>query len=140
MAALTADRNTPEVQGRLGHFPVAAATEIFAGSMVALDGGYAVPAEADPDLVVVGRAEEAVDNSTGQAGDLYVDVKEGVFQFENSADADAITAADIGSDCYAADDQTVAKTYGEVGGVGTRPVARAIKGVDADGVWVRIAL
>lgn len=140
MAALTADRNTPEVQGRLGHYPVAAATEIFAGSMVALDGGYAVPASADPDLVVVGRAEEAIDNSTGQAGDMYVDVKEGVFRFANSAAGEALTIADIGSDCYAADDQTVAKTHGEVEGQATRPKAGTVKNVDTNGVWVRIEL
>ena len=32
--------------------------------------------------------------------------------FANSASGDLITAAEVGSDCYIVDDQTVAKTNG----------------------------
>lgn len=46
------------------------------------------------------------------------------------------TAADIGSDCYIVDDQTVAKTNG----TNTRSVAGKIMDVDAQGVWVRSGL
>lgn len=45
---------------------------------------------------------------------------------------DAIALADIGSDCYIVDDQTVAKTSGSA----TRSVAGKIFDVDAAGVWV----
>jgi len=46
MAALTKDRNTPERSGKDFQFPVAAATRIFAGSLVVLDAGVAKPGAA----------------------------------------------------------------------------------------------
>jgi hypothetical protein len=135
MTALTKDRDTRERDGMLFQFDVAADTVIYAGSMVALDtDGNAVPAAATSTLIVVGRAEESVDNSGGAAGDETVDVKRGYFCFANSTDTDEITRPDIHSDCYAVDDQTVAKTSD----TDARPVAGKIMDVDASGVWVRI--
>ena len=53
-------------------------------------------------------------------------------QILDEESADAITLADVGSDCYIVDDQTVAKTNG----TNTRSVAGKVFDVDADGVWV----
>jgi len=133
--ALTADRDTPERDGVDFSFPVAAATKIYAGALVALNAaGDAVPGATATTLTAVGRADEQVDN-TGAAGDKVVAVRKGVFRFGNSAAGDAITKAEIGADAYIVDDETVAGTDG----TGTRSVAGKIVDVDADGVWVEIA-
>jgi hypothetical protein len=134
MAALTADRNTKERADKMFSFPVKAATKIFAGSIVALNAGKAVPGSTAVGLVAVGRAEEQVDNSSGADGDLNVSVRRGCFRFLNSAAGDAIAVSDVGSTCYIVDDQTVAKTNGGA----TRSAAGTIRDVDADGVWVEI--
>lgn len=68
------------------------------------------------------------------AGAKGVDFSLGSFRFENSAAADAITLADIGSVAYAVDDQTVARTSA----TNTRSPAGVIDDVDEYGVWVRI--
>ena len=131
--ALSRDRNTPEAGGDSHDFPVLTAVKIFAGSMVALDSsGWAKPGVTATGLIVVGRAEKQVDNTLGESGDLSVPVRRGTFQFANSADADEITKAEIGDNCYLVDDQTVAKTNGSA----TRSVAGIIRDVDAQGVWV----
>jgi len=134
MSALAKDRNTPEREGQRYSAAVKAATKIFAGSLVCLNAGYAVPGSTALGLIALGRAEEQVDNTDGANGDLSVSVNHGVFRFENSASTDAITIAEIGSDCFVVDDQTVAKTDG----AGTRSLAGRIMGVDAQGVWVAI--
>lgn len=136
MAALSADRNTP---ARAPHFrepPVKGATKIFAGSMVAIDAtNVARPAYAAAGLRVIGRAEHQVDNSSGLDGDKLVRTGVGVYRFANSASTDLIALKDIGASCYAADDQTVAKTDGG----GTRSIAGTVFDVDAQGVWVRFS-
>jgi hypothetical protein len=135
MAAATADRNTAAREGASFSDPVAAATKIFAGTIVVLNAaGNAVPGLTALNLVVRGRARELADNSAGAAGDINVDSESGVFRFGNSAAGDAITRAEIGDDCYIVDDQTVAKTDGG----GTRSKAGKIIDVDAVGVFVRL--
>lgn len=134
MAALTKDRNTPRATGDLDSYPVLASTTIFAGSLVVLDAnGWARPGTEATGLVAVGRAEERVDNSGGANGAARVTVRHGTFRWANSAAADAIAQADIGSDCYVVDDQTVAKTDD----TGSRSAAGRIVQVDDQGVWVR---
>ena len=136
MAALTKDRNTPARSGDVSQPGVKGATEIFAGSLVAMDAnGYAVPGATATTLKGLGRAEEHVDNSAGADGDLTVRVGRGIYRFANSASTDAITFSEVGDDCYIVDDQTVAKTDG----TGTRSVAGKIHDVDADGVWVKFS-
>lgn len=134
MTALTADRNTPRAQGdnRVGQ--AGAATLIFAGSIVMRNAaGFLVKGATATGCVGVGRAEARVDNSTGANGDAAVPFLPGTFRFANSAAADAVTAADIGSVCFIVDDQTVAKTNGS----NTRSPAGLVDDVDANGVWVR---
>ena len=131
--ALTTDRNTPEIDGVMRQPGVATGVKIFAGSLVCLSAtGVATPGAVATTLKSLGRAEETVDNTAGADGAVTVKVKRGVFRFANSAAADEITAAEIGSDCYVVDDQTVAKTNG----ANTRSVAGKVFNVDAQGVWV----
>lgn len=133
-AALTADRNTPMRDGKVVSLPVAASKKIYAGSLVARDAnGYATPGATATTVLGVGRAETQADNSSGSDGGVSVDVRKGVFRFANSTGGDEVTGADIGSDCYIVDDQTVAKTDG----TGTRSAAGKVFDVDSDGVWVR---
>jgi len=134
MAALTADRNTVSREGTQFEFPVAAATRIFAGSIVGFNAGaaYAGKGVTSTTFKTAGVAVEQADNSAGAAGDLRVKVRRGTWRFANSSAGDAITLADVGSDCYVVDDQTVAKTNG----TSTRSVAGKVRDVEASGVWV----
>jgi len=133
MTALIRDRNTPLRDGDLFSFGVAADTRIHTGALVVLDSaGHAEPASTAAGKRTIGRAEEAVDNTGGQAGDRTVLVRRGVFRWAKAAGGDAITIADIGNACFAVDDQTVARTDG----TGTRSPAGIVVDVDTVGVWV----
>ena len=118
MAALTAPRNTLQRFGSPA-FLVKAATVVYQGSLVVIDTG----------LIAAGRAEHSA------AAGERVAVLPGTFKFANLA-ADAIAQADVGTDCYIVDDQTVAKTNGG----NTRSRAGKVIDIDADGVWVSIGL
>lgn len=133
MAATTEDRNTAQRLGDEFNHPVAASTTIFMGSLIVLDAsGDAEPATTATGKVCIGRAEEAVDNSAGAAGDKTVQVRKGAFHFGNDG---SIDRANIGDTAYLVDDQTLADTDG----TGTRSAAGTIVDVDADGVWVQIS-
>lgn len=135
MSALTKDRNTVRRDGVQFSDPVAAATRIFAGSLVCLNAaGNAVPGALSDALKARGVAQEQVDNRDGAIGDLRIETRRGVFPFANSTTTDEITRADIGADAYIVDDQTVAKTSA----TSTRSVAGIIRDVDEAGVWVEI--
>lgn len=134
MAALTADRSTPQRDGVDFSFPVAASTKIFAGSIAAINAsGLLVPGSTATTQKCVGVAQALADNSAGAASAITCKVKRGVFRFGNSASGDLIALDDIGGNCYIVDDQTVALTNGS----STRSVAGVIRDVDADGVWVQ---
>jgi hypothetical protein len=134
MVALTQDRRTPQRAGDVLDGPVAAGETIYAGAIVMRDAaGNLVRGKAATGLTGVGRAEERVDNAGGAAGAKTLRVERGIFAYENSAAADAITAADIGAACWAVDDQTVARTNGG----GSRSKAGIVTRVDQHGVWVR---
>lgn len=131
---LTADRNTPRrADDTFVVLPVAAATVIYAGALVALDAsGNATKGATATGLVGLGRAEEAADNAAGDAGDIEVRVRRGIFRWQNSAGEDEIDRASIGDACWIVDDHTVAKTTGGA----TRSRAGIVVDVDAQGVWV----
>lgn len=121
--------------------PVAAATTIFQGALVATQiggSGYAVNASADRSLRVIGVAARRVVNTTaegfGAAGDLSVEVERGVFPFANSSSTDAISAADVGALCFVVDNDTVARTAN----FGLRPVAGIVSKVEGGKVYVEI--
>jgi hypothetical protein len=135
MAALTADRNTPQKDAELIVLPAAAAKKFFTGALAALDAaGRATPGATATTLRGLGRVESHADNSAGGAGAIDVKIRRGTFRFANSSAGDAITSAEIGTDCFIVDDQTVAKTSG----TNTRSVAGRVMDVDAQGVWVRL--
>jgi len=135
MAALTADRDTPELnRPKTRALPVAANAKIYAGALVVLDGGYAAPGSTKTNLVALGRAAEQVDNTGGANGAQSVAVDRGVFRYANSAAGDALAKSDIGATAYIVDDQTVAKTSAS----NTRSAAGKVWDVDAAGVWVEI--
>lgn len=133
MAAATKAINTPERPGILLYVPLAAATIIYAGTLVALDGnGRAVPASDTAGLRVIGLAQETVDNSAGAAAALSINVKPGVFRLNNSA-TDAVDTNDVGKLCFVEDDNTVNEA-----GADDRVIAGRVVEVDAEGVWVEV--
>lgn len=133
--ALTQDRNTAERTGDLIAAGVAAAVKCHAGGIAVLDAsGNIKPGVTATGLLCVGRFEAPVDNSAGLADAVSATAKRGTFRYGNSANADAISADEIGDVCYIVDDETVAKTSGGA----TRSVAGIIADVDSAGVWVRM--
>lgn len=131
-----AERKTKRRAGYLRRLPVAAGVTCEAGKMAAITAtGYATPGATSTTLKGIGRFEETVDNSSGGAGDEYVNVLFDIFAWENSAAADEIDRGDIGSTVYIVDDETVALTDG----TGTRSPAGEVFEVDSDGVWVKPA-
>jgi hypothetical protein len=128
---LTRERNTPARHSGQWAYKVAAGVHIMAGALVVLEAGYARPGKTGTGLVAVGRAEETVDNAAGAAGAARVRVERGTFLFANSA-TDPITQAEVGTDCFVVDDETVAKTDG----AGTRSRAGIVREVEIGGVWV----
>lgn len=131
--ALSADRNTPMMDGELISVPVAASTKIFAGSIVAANAsGYATKGAVANNITYLGRAEEQVDNASGSNGDKAILVRRNkAFKFKNYG-SDAVTQAELGKTCYIYDDETVAKTNG----ASARSAAGIVLGVESDGVWV----
>lgn len=130
--ALTADRHTPYKDGDLLVLGMAASSKVFAGSLAAKNSsGYAMPAADTAGLVVMGRAEEQVDNSSGANGDLTLEVRrDKAFSFKNSA-TNAVTVAHIGHPVFVEDDETVASAGGT-----NSIVAGLCVGVDSAGVWI----
>lgn len=144
MTALSADfarAVSPDPVARKLTVPVAAATTIYQGAMVAVQvsgSGYATNVVATPDYRVLGVAAASVTNTSaagyGTAGDLKVDVLRGVFPFANSSSTDAITIADVGRPCYAVDNNTVARTSN----FGLRPTAGIVTSIESGLVYVEI--
>ncbi len=130
---LSKDRRTPWREGTHVSHPVAAGVQIFAGALVALKAGEAVPGNTETGLVALGRAEHGADNRNGSAGDLQVEVRRGLLRWAN-ASADPVDRTHIGQSAYIVDDESVAATDGS----GTRSAAGLIVDLDADGVWVEM--
>lgn len=128
--ASTAPFNAPELTRGYLNVPLAAATIIYAGCMVALNAaGNAVLASDTAALRVIGRAEETIDNSAGAAADLSIVVKPGIFQYQNDV-TNAITKAQVGKPAYVFDDVTVANTSTN------KVVAGIVVRVDDTGVYI----
>ncbi|MCO5059644.1 MAG: hypothetical protein M9905_17540 [Rhizobiaceae bacterium] len=138
MTAMSGPRVPVEKEGRTSTVPVKGATTIHQGALVVNDAGYAAPGRTATDLIALGIAEESVANA-GANGAKSITIRRGTFKFFNSADAQEVTAADIGKECFIADDQTVAKTDGAASpDPATRSVAGIVIDVAADGVFVRV--
>lgn len=100
-------KNAPRTrvgEGRRFADPVAAATKIYAGAMVALDAaGNAIPA-IPTGTVMRGVALDSADNSEGAAGDTTVPIDKGPFLVANDG---TINRTHIETDVYVVDDNTV---------------------------------
>jgi hypothetical protein len=132
--SLSSDRITPRRDGIQYGRAVAAGKILYVGALACLNTtGYLVPGASDNTLIADGVAVQFADNSLGADGALTIIVDKRVHRFNNSANADRITIANIGDNCYVVDDQTVALTNGG----STRPLAGEISDVDDDGVWVK---
>jgi hypothetical protein len=135
MAALTKDRNSPaKFENRYIHGKVAATTKIYAGGITALSAGYLVPASDTAGLVVIGRAQALLDNTSGAAGDVEGDVCEGVFAYAASAALIAAARANVGKVVYVIDDQTVGLLSDTANGI----VAGMLEEYDGTYYWVRM--
>jgi hypothetical protein len=134
MSVLTRDRVTKYREGVEVEFPVAAATKIFAGSLVCVNAeGLAVPAADTSGYTFVGVAQEQVDNNSGSAGDKVVRVRRtGVFEF----DAANLAQAMVGQPMFAVDDQTFADAAGATNDV---KVGVLVKYVSVSKGWIDIA-
>jgi len=134
MAGLTRDRATAYRDGIEVEYPVAAATKIYAGSLVCVNGdGYAAPAADTSGYRFVGAALEQVDNGSGNNGDKLVRVRRtGVFEF----DAASITQAMVGDAMYAVDDHTCDDAAGPTNDV---KVGVLVKYVSATKGWIDIS-
>ncbi|HEY6417596.1 MAG TPA: hypothetical protein VIX59_01225 [Candidatus Binataceae bacterium] len=150
MAALTNSRNTPEMAdgGRMRVYPVEANTNIYLGSIVALNAaGNAVPASATTTtanaLKAIGRAERVHNgipgqnaiNNPGVAAAISIVARKGVFMVNQD---NSITAVQIGLPCYALDDNTVTATDRASGAtVQQYAAAGQVVAIDPSGqVWV----
>ena len=132
MAPLTTDRNTPRREGDQRAGLLGASQAIFAGAILMRNAaGDLIEGAAVAGSVGVGIAQERIVSTT--AGTTLVNYRAGAFRLGNSAAADTITRAEIGTVCFVVDDQTVAKTSA----TNTRSPAGIVEDVDAQGVWVR---
>lgn len=131
---VTGGRLAYQRHSRTRDLPVAAAVKVRPGYMVGIDtSGNAREARATASDRVLGMTTMGADNTDGSAGAVKVRVDSYEMpRCDNSAGADAISAADIGFDCYVVDGKTVAKTSAG----GTRPRAGKILDVTDDGVYV----
>lgn len=136
MAALAADKNYSRRLPGDRNFPVAANVKIYMGAMVAIEAatGLLRPARATATDVIVGVSKQRADNTGGAASAISCEIESDfVVAMTNSGGGDAIALANVGADCFAVDDQTVALTNGGA----TRPRAGKIHNVTEAGVWVR---
>lgn len=131
--ALSGDKLSKESMGHFRVLPLKTGEKIYAGALVAVDAnGYAIPGATAANIRGIGVASEQVDNSDGADGAITVTVNVGVFVMKNSG-TDPVTAANIRTDCYIVDDETVSATDG----TGTQSVAGKVHDISADGtVWV----
>lgn len=104
MTALAADRSTQWKELGLKAYPVAAATRIYANSIVCTNAsGFAVPAADAVGYTCVGMSDERVDNSAGANGDMWVLIKAPIIA---KFAASSITQAMLTHTMYVVDDQT----------------------------------
>ncbi len=121
------DRNTERTEGKLLNVGVAGGVTLEAGKMAAVNvDGYAIEAADTTSVsVVLGRIEDRIDNSDGADGAESVDIRRGVFKWDN----DGLTLP--GQLAYVKDDETVSNSTGTA----MNHVGHTLN-VETDGVWV----
>ena len=132
---LAADRNTPQREGDEYDFVPLAGNAIYRGAIVALNASnQLVRGAAATGLRCIGVAQTSTLDQGYQVGGV-IRVRRGTFRFRNSAAGEAITLADVGAQCFIADDDQVQRTNP---GGNTRSACGIVRAVDAGGVWVQI--
>ncbi len=133
MAATTKDRSILTKKVRASSLPVAAATLIPLGVLVARNAaGYAVNAADAAGLRVVGFSDaDTADNAAGLAGDIQIEFTSGIAGLFENDGANPVLAAHVGDLCYVLDNQTVSSDPGDHG-----VVAGVVESVVAGGVYV----
>lgn len=133
MANTTKDLPTAERVNYDRSYPVAAAAVLYRGaalgSVVVSNVRYARAYQAGD--LIIGVAQEYVDNSTGANGAKTVRTRRGCFKFQQNA---TINESHVDNFAKLVDDQTVA-----IEAVATTQTANTIGRivqVDSDGVWV----
>lgn len=115
--------------------PVAAAKTCYQGCMIAYDPANSQAQPADPAMaataVVIGVAEETVDNADGAKGDLKIRPRAGVWRMKSDGN---LTAAHLYKPCRVVDDHTV----GVPAGTDADRIAGLFVGLDGDYAWVLI--
>jgi hypothetical protein len=133
MSAATFPIDTPSRPGHSVSLPVYTNTNIYAGTLVALNAtGYAVPASDTAALVVVGRAEFDALNNPGASGAINVTVGIGCYRFTNDV-TNPVTATQVGQQVFVLDNQTVTAVSNNWIPAG---VMLGIEADDETGVWV----
>lgn len=111
--------------------------QVYQGGRATIDTstGLVAKAFASTTLVPIGNYVEDQLTVSGQKVLIDLDHEVVARWYANSASTDLIAAAQIGSDCFLVDDQTVAKTSA----TSTRSVAGRVWGVDSvKGVLVQV--
>lgn len=105
MSNITERKDTQYQEGDIIEFSQAA-VNIYEGALVAINSsGYATNASDASGDVVVGVADETIDNSAGSAGDKKIRVRvNGVHEFKAGFSAAQTNVGDL---AYASDNQTV---------------------------------
>lgn len=142
--ALTNERKVQERAGVDAGHPIAATSPtIFAGAIVLLKAGDAIPGREGTGADNAAKAAEAatmvtvgIAKKTVTVADGMVPTRSGCFLFRNATAGDAITRADILKPAYVIDDETVGKTNPN----SIRAKAGTIIDVESVGVWVRVGV
>ena len=131
MANQTAARDPRRQEGNILAYKEAA-VNVFAGALVSKNAaGFAKPSSDTASELFLGVADKTSLNATGAAGAKLVRVwKHGVFTFATTG----AVQADIGTQVFASDDQTVLKTT-----TNSVAVGRIVEVLSATSVRVRIA-
>lgn len=130
-------QNIARRDGQIVLLPVAAGKKIQEGAIVALTAaGYLVEA-ADADAAkIVGRANDEAINLDGEAGAVRINVqRKNAFLLANGAGADQVKEANLFTECFLADADTVAAVAGDP----ARLVVGKVIEISQEGVWVEIA-
>lgn len=135
--ASTTSRVTDERAASVITAPIAAATKILQGIIVCRNAsGYVVAGSDTAALVTLGVSAEEVDNTSGAAGDLSIQIyRNRAFHLNNDA-TNPVTIASIGTAGAAVikDNDTVCVAAGATNDI---PVGKPIE-ITPAGVWVEI--
>jgi len=142
MTAITEPRDTPWRDCILVPLPVAKGEVIPMGAIVCVSvTGFAVNGSEDATLKYAGCADESVDNSAGEDGTQFINVRANK-AFKWASDG-TITQASLLTRAYIVDNQTLSAENGGTPAEGETPAGEATRSsagkiilIESDGVWI----